>query len=66
MAIYKRSTLDATDRDLAAALASIANAGQAICNAIVASVKVAQLDPLQVAKIKDLAIRLQAVRDRNA
>lgn len=55
-----------TNRDLSQALASVANACQAACNAIVASFKAAQLDPIQAAKIKDLAMRLQAARDRNA
>ena len=54
------------DRDLPQALASMASAGQAACNAIAESFKAAQLNPLQAAKIKDLAMRLQAARDRNA
>ena len=54
------------NRDLSQALASCASACQAASNAIVASFKAAQLDPLQAAKIKDLAIRLRAARDRNA
>ena len=54
------------NRDMSQAFASIAIACQAACNTIVASFKAAQLDPLQVAKIKDLAIRLRAARDRHA
>jgi hypothetical protein len=55
-----------TNRDMSQALASFASACQAASNAIVASFKAAELDPLQAAKIKDLAIQLRAARDRNA
>ena len=39
---------------------------QTICGTISNSFRQAQLDPIQAAKIKDLAARLQAIKDLNA
>lgn len=51
-----------TEPNLKEALAAITRIAQKIVEAF----KKAQLDPEKAAQIKDIATRLQAIRDRNA
>lgn len=55
-----------TEPDLKEALAAITRIFQKASDTIVDAFKEAQLDPEKAAQIKDIATRLQAIRDRNA
>ena len=55
-----------TEPNLKEALAAITRMAQKASDSIVEAFKKAQLDPEKAAQIKDIATRLQAIRDRNA
>ena len=55
-----------TEPDLKEALAAIARIVQKASDTIVDAFKEAQLDPEKAAQIRDIATRLQDIRDRNA
>jgi predicted Zn-dependent peptidase len=55
-----------TESDLKQALAAITRIVQKASDTIVDAFKEAQLDPEKAAQIKDIATRLQDIRDRNA
>jgi hypothetical protein len=53
-----------TQKDLPTAMAAIGEAAQKMCDTLASSFKKAALDPNEVARLRELASKLKAIKDR--
>jgi hypothetical protein len=54
-----------TQKDLPTAMAALGKAAQNMCDTLVSSFRKAEMDPNEAARLRDLASKLKAIKDRN-
>jgi hypothetical protein len=60
----EKETKTMTQKDLPTAMAAIGEAAQKMCDTLASSFKKAALDPNEAARLRELASKLKAIKDR--